>query len=221
VRLTDNCTVLLSLDISATFDSIDHDILLERLGTDFRISSSAFAWLRSFVTGRTQYVAVGTEHSSPANCTSGVPQGSVLRPLLFAMYISPMSKVVAAHGLCYHQYADDTQLYTSIPPRSATDPFRTLSLCVDDIYRWFLQNRLLLNPSKTEAVLFGTRIQHNNVPTLGGIDVAGTLVPFHDTVKLLGVTLDSALSMDRHVTEVVRSCNYHIRALQHRTSDRY
>jgi len=83
------------------------------------------------------------------------------------------------------------------------------------------EQTILLNPSKTEAVLFGTRIQRDKVPTSGGIDVAGTLVPFRDTVKLLGVTLDSALSVDRHVTEVDRSCNYHIRALWHRTSDRY
>jgi len=90
-------TVLLSLDISAAFDSIDHDILLERLGTDFGISGSALGWLRSFVTGRMQYVAVGTERSPPANCTSGVPQGSVLGP--FLLYISPMSNVVAAQSL--------------------------------------------------------------------------------------------------------------------------
>ena len=208
-------TVLLSLDISAAFDSIDHDILLDRLGTDFGISGSALGWLRSFVVGRTQYVAVGTERSPPAHCTSGVPQGSVLGPLLFAMYISPMASVVAAHGLCYHQYADDTQLYMSIQPQSTTEPFRTLSLCVDDVCRWFLENSLLLNPSKTEAVLFGTRIQRSKVATSDGIDVAGTSVPFRDKVKLLGVTLDSALSMDRHVTEVVRNCNYHIRALRH------
>ena len=86
-------------------------------------------------------------------------------------------------------------------------------MSVDDVCRWFLQNILLLNPSKTEAVLFGTRMQRNKVPTSGCIDVAGTLVPFRDTIKLLGVTLDSALSMD--ITEVVHSCNYHIRALRH------
>jgi len=74
---------------------------------------------------------------------------------------------------------------------------------------------LLLNPHKTEAVLFGTLAQRKKIPTAGGIDVTGAVVPFCDTVKLLGVTLDSALSMDRHVTEVVRSCSYHTRALRH------
>jgi len=88
-------------------------------------------------------------------------------------------------------------------------------MCVQDVARWFLENGLLLNPAKTEAVLFGTSAQRKNVPTASGIDVVGAVVPFRDTVNLLGVTLDSALTMDRHVTEVVRSCNYHIRALRH------
>jgi len=91
-------TVLLSLDILAAFDSTDHDILLERLSTDFRISGNALGWLHSFVMDRTQYIAIGNERS-PANCTSGVPQGSVLRPLLFAKYVSPMSNIIT-YGHC-------------------------------------------------------------------------------------------------------------------------
>ena len=87
-----------------------------------------------------------------------------------------------------------------------------MSICVA---RWFLENGLLLNPAKTEEVLFGTSAQRKKVSTASGLGVAGTVVPFRDTVKLLGVTLDSALTMDRHVTEVVRSCNYHIQALRH------
>jgi len=125
-----------------------------------------------------------------------------------------MNKIVAANGLCYHQYANDTQLYMSVWPCSATDPFRILSPCIDNVCRWFLEKRRLLKPSKTEAVLSGTRIQRNKVPPLYGIDIAGTLVPLCDTVKLLGVMLDSALSMDRHVTEVVRNSNYHMRHIR-------
>ena len=141
----------------------------------YRYNCLSLNLVQSFVTDRTQYVAVGTERSPPANCTSGVPQGSVLGPLLFAMYISPMSNVVAAHSLCYRQYADDTHLYMSVRPRSATDSFRTLSLCVDHVCRWFLQNRLLLNPQRlklffTAHVFSAIRFQHR------------PLVPFCDTV---------------------------------------
>jgi len=89
-------------------------------------------------------------------------------------------------------------------------------VCVNDDARWSLENGLLLNPDKTEAVLLGTSAQRKKIPTAGGIDETGAVVPFRGTVKLRGVTLDSALSMDRHVnTEVIRSCSYHTRALHH------
>jgi len=208
-------TILLSLDISAAFDTINLRTLLERISQDFSIHGTTFNWLRSFVSDRKQYVAVGAEQSSSVNCTSGVPQGSVLGPLLFAMYISPVSNVIAAHSLRYHRYADDTQLYMAVRLSDDDDTFKPVSECVEDVSRWFLENGLLLNPEKMEAVLFGTKVQREKITTSSGIDVAGAVVPFSDNVKLLGVRLDSALTMDRHVTEVLRSCSYHTRALRH------
>jgi hypothetical protein len=210
---TQQTTALLALDISAAFDTIDHGVLLDRLSADFGVGGCALRWLRSFVTARTHYVGVGAARSKSVTCPSGVPQGSVLGPLLFAMYITPIGNIVAAHRLHYHQYADDTQLYMTLRP--GIDTIDTVSQCVADVSRWFLENGMLLNPNKTEAVLFGTRGQRAKVDTAAGIDVAGSHVNFSDTVKLLGVHLDSALSMDRHVSEVVRGCSYHTRALRH------
>jgi len=137
----------------------------------------------------------------------------VLGPLLFAMYISPISNVVTAHSLDHRQYADDTQLYMAVRP-SADVTFTAVSECVEDVARWFLENGLLFNPAKTEAVLFGTE-ERDKIPSASGIDVTGTIVPFCDLVKLLGVTLDSVLTMDQHVTEVIRGCSYHTHALRH------
>ena len=77
------------------------------------------------------------------------------------------------------------------------------------------ENGLLLNPSKTEAALFGTRAQREKISTTSGVDVAGSAVPLCDDIKLLGVTLDAALTIDHYITEVLCSCNYHTRALQH------
>jgi len=99
----------------------------------------------------------------------------------------------------FYQYSDDTQLYMSVRPRSATNPFRTLSLCVDDVCWWLLQNRLQLNSSKTEAVLFSTRIQRSKVPTSGGIDVVGTLVSFRDSqVAWCDASLSCIRGLARH-----------------------
>jgi len=84
------------------------------------------------------------------------------------MYISPVGNVVAAHNLRYHQYADDTQLYMAVRP-SVDDIFKPVSRCVEDVARWFLKNGLLLNRNKTEAVLFGTKVQRANITTSSSI----------------------------------------------------
>ena len=115
----------------------------------------------------------------------------MLGPLLFAMHTSPVSNLISAHNLHHHQYADDTQLYMAVRP-SVNVTNTGISECVADVSRWFLENGLLLNPTKTEAVLFGTRAQSEKMPTACGLNITGTVVPFHDTVKLLGVTLDSS-----------------------------
>jgi len=111
-------------------------------------------------------------------------------------------------------YADDTKIFMALQPGS--DYFAVLSTCVDDVSRWLpvLENGMLLNPTKTDAMLCGTHAQRQKVDVSSGIDVAGAHVSFSGTIKLISVELDSALSMDGHVFNVVSGCNYHIRALR-------
>ena len=209
------CTALLALDVSAAFDAVNHDTLCGRARDEFNVDGLALNWLESFVSDRTQYVAVGQERSRTTACVSGVPQGSILGPLLFAMYVSPVDHVITSSGLSYHQYADDLQLYTTVRT-DPSDDLRVLERCVADVSGWFLRNGLLFNSSKTEAVMFGIRQRlvryrtHRNV-----VGVNDVTVNFVEAFKLLGVTLDGALTFDKHVSDVVRACNYHIRALRH------
>ena len=96
------------LDLSAAFDTLDHSVLLHRLETTFGIHSVALSWFKSYLTGRSQSVIIDSKVFSPSPLACGVPQGSVLGPVLFTLYSQPLSDVISSHGCVFHKYADDT-----------------------------------------------------------------------------------------------------------------
>jgi hypothetical protein len=99
---------LVLLDLSAAFDTVDHDILLRRLKTLYGINGTAIQWFRSYLTGRSQYVRRGSVKSSIVRLVCGVPQGSVLGPVLFVLYTANLIRLIERHSLHPHLYADDT-----------------------------------------------------------------------------------------------------------------
>ena len=104
-----SCIILVLLDFSAALDAVDHNILL-RLELRFGITGKALSWLTFYLTDRTQFVQVANEHSTSRKLLCGVPQGSVLGPVLYAMYTAPLADITRQHGLNFHFYADDTLL---------------------------------------------------------------------------------------------------------------
>uniref|UniRef100_A0A3B3HCK7 Reverse transcriptase domain-containing protein n=1 Tax=Oryzias latipes TaxID=8090 RepID=A0A3B3HCK7_ORYLA len=201
------CSVLLLLDLTAAFDTVDHYILLDRLKNWVGISGSALNWFSSYLTGRSFSVVFSKFKSSSAPLTSGVPQCSVLGPLLFILYLLPLQHILSSfNDISYHFYADDIQLYVSFKPQDVFK-IQTLQKCLDSVKSWMNHNFLQLNEAKTEVIVCAP---DSCLPKI--IHELGSLASFiKPSVRNLGVTLDPVLSLDSHVGSLVRSCFYHLK----------
>ena len=112
---TNQQVIMVLLDLSSAFDTLDHSILLDRFKTYFKVTGNALKWFRSYLYGRSQSVVIGDKISSPRGLKFGVPQGSILGPLLFIMYLAPPQDIILSHNLNCMFYADDTDLHHSEP----------------------------------------------------------------------------------------------------------
>jgi len=166
------------------------------------------------MTDRTQSVRIGSHSSPVTSCPVGIPQGSVLGPLLFSIYTSPIVTIAESHQVHQQQYADDTQLYLALSPRSYTHDISTLQSCLDSLHILFCENGMALNASKSVVILFGTSQRLKSLSGLKSVDVAGTVIPLSDKVTILGATLDSNLTMEPHTKTLSSSCFYHIHSLK-------
>ena len=208
-------TALVLLDLSGAFDTVDHRILLDCLASWFGFGGVVLDWFSSYLSGRVQSVKVGNTVSDPVPLTSGVPQGSVLGPILFSLYTTPLSKVIASHNIIsYHFYADDTQLYIPLTPSNATTALATLQNCLTDVQSWMTSNKLKLNPDKTEFVLLGTKSQREKLASCFPVDILGSTIAPSDKARNLGVIFDSDFSFSGHVASVCKSCFVGLRDLR-------
>jgi len=179
------------------------------------VSGSVLTWLTPYLTDRHQCVRVGQASISHTLCHTGVPQGSVLGPILFSCYMSPISFIANTFGVGIQQYADDTQLYVSLTPTDMHARQSRLSDCLSALHSWFCHNGLALNSTKSESILIGTRQRLRTLPAIASPIIAGTPIPFSDTIKTLGDTLDPNLTLNKHVSLLSRSIHFYIRALRH------
>ena len=139
-----------------------------------------------------------------------MPQGSVLGPLLFSVGVSPIAEVITSHGVQFHQYADDTQLYIAAKSQSVIKALEECTLAVRD---WFTKNGMLLNPDKSEVPLVVWPASAMKFAGDSVVCVAGSQIAYSVQLKSLEITLDQNLSFDWHVGNIVKERNYNISAL--------
>ena len=203
--------VLITLDLSAAFDTVDHQIMLDRLANLFGISGSAHQWMQSYFSDRAQAVAIDGATSNDQSLISGVPQGSVLGPKCYSMYTKPVGSLIAKHNLNHLTYADDTDMYLVIKPNVPWDVTSdALQGCLVNVQAWMSQNLLKLNMDKTEMIVFSPKHQVSSCPPRS-IEVGDFTVKESACIRSLGVHLDKHLKMEKQVNATVRSCYLNVR----------
>ena len=205
--------ILVLLDLSAAFDTIDHTRLLDILESSFGITGKVLDWFKSYLTDRTQTVRIGKCASEPHKLKYGVPQGSVLGPILFTIYTTPLGKLIRSHGLTFHLYADDTQIYLAFRPSdsaSIEDTISRIEKCVVVIRAWMKLNLLKLNDDKTELLVITSHANISQALDLS-IKVGDKYVkPSDDHPKNLGVIFDSTCSLQEHVSNTCKAINFNL-----------
>ena len=203
-------SLLVLLDLSAAFDTIDHNLLLSDLHS-FGIRGDAHQLMQSYLADRYQRVVIGQSFSERTPLQFGVPQGSILGPLLFILYTSSLGDLLDAHGVQYHFYADDTQIYIEIS--DVADIKERITALLHDIKVWMLMRKLKLNESKTDILLVKGGLRVNIETEFGILELGNLQLHPSPSVKNLGITFDSSLDFKYHINSLVKTCNYHIRNL--------
>ena len=210
------CVLLVLLDLSAACDTVNHSKLLRVLQHSIGLGGPALMWFESYLRERTQAVAIRDSTAPSVELQRGVPQGSVLGPILFTIYTLALGDIVRRHDLNGHFYADDMQLYVSLALRT-THPINCevnrMEACIKDIntIMWMAGNRLKLTDNKTEVTTFtATNVEMNNCMPIDVIHIGDYSIPAVQCVRDLVVVFDHHMTMHENITKTCTSYYFHL-----------
>ena len=189
--------VLVLLDFSAAFDTIDHQILLKRLNYDYGIKGIALDWFSSYLKNRNYKVKINNTNSNSTQLNFGVPQGSILGPILFSLYIQNIKSIAHSYNINVHLYADDIQLYFRC---NVDSNFDNLISCLEDIRMWCNNNFLKLNNNKTKIMAISSK--GYKLSKIQELKLNGDVIKVEDSVKSLGFVIDKNFSMEKQINQV-------------------
>ena len=193
---------LVALDLSKAFDTLDHQILLNKLKT-YNIGCSTLSFFNNYLINRTMIVKTNNNSSQIYKLDKGVPQGSILGPLLFTLYVNDLPTVVKNSQVM--QYADDTTLYVSSKYPGNIQSY--LNQDLEHLEEWFRRNKMRLNTDKTDYVLI-TNNQRRRVFDTIKISLGGKQIEEKENVKILGVTISKDLTWDMHTSNLINTLKY-------------
>lgn len=195
-------TVLTLLDFSNAFNTINFDILLAILRS-LNVSPTVIDWFSSYLHGRRQRVRFEDSFSSWCNLLAGVPQGGVLSPLLFAIFINSLSTHITSP---YHLYADDLQIYSQASLNELASAIETTNFNLRRIAEWSDAYGLKVNPLKTQVMIIGSKRMVDKVDwsTVPNVELGGVIIPYSKSVKNLGLTLDQCLTWNLQLEAISR-----------------
>jgi hypothetical protein len=199
-------TALIAIDLSAAFDTVDHDILLNVLQKQYGVSGNALSWVESYLRPRSCRVNVNSALSSSRQLECSVPQGSCLGPWLYLTYAGTLFDVIPSN-IGVHGFADDhiaKKRFTPTSNRTECDAINELENCAVTINDWMNANKLKMNTSKTEFILFGSKTQLNKCTTTE-INIAGDNVSSESFIRYLGAFLDQCLNFKVHIQRKCRT----------------
>ena len=205
--------LLVLLDFSSAFDTIDHSILGHRLYADIGFTDSVLQWFSSYLTNRTHCVSLSNHCSAFVPVHSVVSQGSVLGPMLFTRYIKSLFAIIDSLSISVRSFTEGLQLLMSAPPEKISKLLHSMQSCMRDVKAWATASMLRLTDNKTELILVTSKRTHHlhYLPT--SITIGNAHVPFKQSVNNLGLTLDGHLTMNAHVSNIPRWCYFELRRL--------
>ena len=205
-----NCVLLILLDLSAAFDTIDHSVLLSRLKAEIGVSGKVFNWFKSYLGGRKQALLIDGVRSALLELLFGVPQGSVLGPLLFIIYMGPLGKILRTLGISFHFYADDSQIYITFNVSESDGAVKKVEEAVNIIKSWMSSNFLCLNEDKTEVLLIASKCNHGKLD-IPHINICDNQISPARQARNIGFIFDSIMDCRAQITQTCKSGWFHLR----------
>lgn len=204
-------TILVLLDLSAAFDCVDHRLLLAQLKS-IGVHGNALNWFSLYLSQRQQSVLLDSTISPPLPLNMGVPQGSVLGPILFSIYLLGINKIMTESQIDYVIYADDIQIFSSASPDDLQQTLQRIEQCVSNIRLWLASKRLILNEKKSEFIILGQPRALDKCST-DSLTIAQCKIITSSKVKSLGVLLDQSLTMECQVNKIRSAAFYQLRLI--------